>query len=229
MKRFAKQKLRTWLHKLLHTHDSAERTAFAFALGVFIAFLPPVPWFHTLIALLLAFVFRLNRVATLLGTYINTPFTFLPLIAIEISLGLLLVGGKEPPDIVWGQFDTWQGWKDAAVELKPFLAPMLIGACLLGLLAAAVAYFVSLKLILAYRHRMALAALERQAELELNTPGVRRPAAGAGGSPARAGPRGRAGRPLPAPTGRRIPPNFPHSIYLPSAAARDGRAGRNSN
>ena len=173
MKRFAKQKLRTWLHLLLHTHDSAERTALAFALGVFIAFLPPVPWFHTLIALLLAFIFRLNRVATLLGTYVNTPFTFLPLIAVEISLGLLIVGGKEPPDIVWHQFDSWQGWKDAAVELKPFLAPMLIGSFLLGLVAAAIAYYVALKLILAYRHRVARSALERGAELELFAPGVR--------------------------------------------------------
>ena len=171
MKRFAKRKIRNWLHLLLHTHDSAERTSFAFALGVFIAFLPPVPWFHTLFALLLAFVFRLNRVATLLGTYVNTPFTFLPLLAIQISLGLAVLGGEEPPEIAWRHLNSLQGWKEAGDELRPFLAPMLFGSVVLGLLAAAIAYFLSIKAIHVYRHRVALAALERQAELELIAPG----------------------------------------------------------
>ena len=167
MRRFAKRKLRVWLHALLHTHDSAERTSLAFALGVFIAFLPPIPWFHTLFALTLAFVFRLNRLATILGTYVNTPFTILPLLAAETSVGLAILGGEEPPDVTFRQLQNWQGWKDAAIELKPFLAPTLLGCVILGLTAATIAYFTSLKLILAYRRRAAHAALAHQAELEL--------------------------------------------------------------
>ena len=207
MKRFAKQKLRKWLHILLHTHDSAERTSFAFALGVFIAFLPPVPWLHTLFALFLAFVFRLNRVATVLGTYVNTPFTFLPLIAVQISIGLVILGGEEPPDIVWRQFDSWQGWKDAAVELRPFLAPMLLGGVILGLLASALAYFVSLKLIVAYRRRVALAAIERQAELELTAPGEGGSGESAAGSPGVGG--------IVPGAGRRGGPLAPHTVEAP--------------
>lgn len=186
MRHYANRKIRAWLHALLHTHDSAERTSMAFALGVFIAFLPPVPWFHTLFALTLAFVFRLNRLATLIGTYVNTPFTLLPLLAAETSLGLALLGGEEPPELTWKQLHQWQGWKDAAIELRPFLAPMLLGCILLGLAFATASYFISLKLIIAYRRRIAHAALVSRADLELVIPGAPGPATEAGAQVAHA-------------------------------------------
>src|SRR5436309_14820591 len=136
MRQFAKQKLKHWLRVLLHTKDSPERTSLAFALGVFIAFLPPVPWFHTIFALILAFVFRLNRLAVLAGTYVNTPFTLAPLIVLETSVGVALVGGGDVPDLTLRQFRTAQGWKDAIEDLTPFLEPQLDGSVLLGLVAA---------------------------------------------------------------------------------------------
>ena len=57
-----------WLRRtgqiLLNVEDSPSRVAFAFALGVFIAFFPLVG-IHTGLALLLAFVFRLSKAAIL--------------------------------------------------------------------------------------------------------------------------------------------------------------------
>ena len=170
MKRLAKAKIRSWLRRLLHTQDSPQRTSFAFALGVFIAFLPPVPWFHTLFALFLAFLFRLNRLATVIGTYVNTPLTILPLVAIELSIGLAIVGGQDPPEVTWHQLRFWQGWKDAFVELRPFLAPLLVGCIVMGLVTSVIAYFIALKLILVYRHRVAYASQAAQMELELPPP-----------------------------------------------------------
>ena len=95
MRRFAIEKVKQWLRVLLHTQDSPRRTAFAFALGVFISFLPPVPWFHTLLALLIAFLFGLNRLAMLIGTYVNSPFTIFPLLWVEYRVGKLILGGKK--------------------------------------------------------------------------------------------------------------------------------------
>ena len=158
MKRIAKATLRKWTRLLLHTHDSPERTSFAFALGVFVAFLPPVPWFHTVFALLLAFVFRLNRVAIIVGTYTNTPFTMAPLVILETSLGVSLLGEGDIPELTLRQFRTYQGWKDAAAELTPLIRPLLLGSVLLGILAAAIAYFAALGLIGVYRRRIAAAA-----------------------------------------------------------------------
>src|SRR6266545_3708513 len=58
--------IRRWFDTLLHVNDTPERTAAAFALGCLVGF-SPFLGLHTLIALTLAFVFDLNRVATLLG------------------------------------------------------------------------------------------------------------------------------------------------------------------
>src|SRR6185503_9295297 len=127
MRRATIERIKVWFRLAFHTQDNPQRTALAFALGVYIAFLPPVPWFHTLFALGLAFVFRLNRLATLIGTYVNTPLTIVPLLAAEMSLGLSIVGGKSPPEVTWRQFRHWQGWKDAVHELRPFLGPLMIG------------------------------------------------------------------------------------------------------
>ena len=58
--------MRRWLDQLLHAHDTPERTAAAFALGVFLGF-SPLLGFHTGLGLILAFALKLNRVAVLLG------------------------------------------------------------------------------------------------------------------------------------------------------------------
>lgn len=156
MKRFAKQTLKHWIKVILHTEDSPERTSLAFAVGVFISFLPPVPYFHTLFAIFVAFIFRLNRLAVVIGSYVNTPFTMAPLLFAEVSLGLACFGGGDAPDITWRQLSRWQGWKDAAIELQPLLAPLMLGCLILGLTAAVMAYFVALTLITRYRRGLAL-------------------------------------------------------------------------
>ena len=66
-------RIRSWLEQLLHTHDTPQRTALAYALGVFLGF-SPILGLRTVLGLALAFVFRLNRVAVVLGVYSNLPW-----------------------------------------------------------------------------------------------------------------------------------------------------------
>src|SRR5216110_3253430 len=66
-------RMRQWLDQMLHTHDTPERTAAAFALGVFFGF-SPLLGFHTVLGLVFAFALNLNRVAVLLGIYSNLPW-----------------------------------------------------------------------------------------------------------------------------------------------------------
>ena len=61
-----KSALERWTEKLLHVHDTPERTAAAFAMGVAIGF-SPFLGLHTAIGLALAFALNLNRVAALIG------------------------------------------------------------------------------------------------------------------------------------------------------------------
>jgi len=66
-------RLRRWLDQLLHTHDTPQRTAAAYALGVLFGF-SPLLGLHTLLGIALAFGLNLNRVAVLLGIYSNLPW-----------------------------------------------------------------------------------------------------------------------------------------------------------
>ena len=81
---------RARLSALLSLDDSPWRTALALAIGVFLSFTPF--WgFQTLLALLLATVFRLNRTVTVTGTWLNLPW-FAPFIyAGAVKLGALML------------------------------------------------------------------------------------------------------------------------------------------
>jgi uncharacterized protein (DUF2062 family) len=179
MRQFAKEKLKHWLRVLLHTQDSPERTALAFAVGVFIAFLPPVFWLHTLFALLIAFLCRLNRLAVLAGTYTNTPVTMIPLIGVEIWVGKILLREHGPLRLPRHPPTSFEGWRQAFIQLKPFVFPLVIGSIVLGLVGAGIAYLVALRVIRIVRRRRAHAeAEEREAEkaAERAAPGLLGPA-----------------------------------------------------
>ena len=89
------------LQSLLHLQDPPERTARAFGLGVFIAF-SPFLGLHTLMAIAVAFAFRLNRIAVLAGAWINALalvpcYLFGTLLGAQI-LGCLLYTSPSPRD-----------------------------------------------------------------------------------------------------------------------------------
>ena len=85
------ERFRRAVQLLLHIEDTPHRTALAFGVGVLIAF-SPFLGIHFGIALLVAFLFRLNRVAILFGTYLNNPWTLAPIYLAGTSLGCLLLG-----------------------------------------------------------------------------------------------------------------------------------------
>src|SRR6185295_1528794 len=73
--------------RLLAIDDPPERTALAFSIGVFIAF-SPFLGLHTILATLIAFVFRFNKVAIYTGTFINNPLlTLIPIIVASYAIG----------------------------------------------------------------------------------------------------------------------------------------------
>ncbi len=65
-----------------------------FAVGVFISF-TPFFGFHTALAILAAFVFRLNKLTCLTGSWVNNPLTVVPILGLSFKLGRVLRG--HPP------------------------------------------------------------------------------------------------------------------------------------
>src|SRR2546427_5369412 len=83
---------RATFRRLLALDDAPERTALAFSIGVFIAF-SPFLGLHTILATLIAFLFRFNKIAVYSGTFVNNPFlTLVPIIIASYAIGALVLG-----------------------------------------------------------------------------------------------------------------------------------------
>src|SRR5215204_3206199 len=84
--------LRAAFRRLLAIDDPPERTALAFSIGVFIAF-SPFLGLHTIMATVIAFSFRFNKVAIYTGTFLNNPFlTLVPIIILSYGVGAFILG-----------------------------------------------------------------------------------------------------------------------------------------
>jgi hypothetical protein len=112
---------------LLHVEDTPHRTALAFGIGVFIAFFP-ILGIHTGLALLIAYAFRLSRVAILLGTFVNNPWTVGPMFIGGTMLGcsLLAVPMDGIAAIGWGP-DPASLHTILGGVLRSYALPFLLG------------------------------------------------------------------------------------------------------
>jgi uncharacterized protein len=149
--------VRRWLDALLHVQDKPERTAAAFALGVFFGF-SPFLGLHTLLAIVFAFLLDMNRVAVLLGVYSNLPWFLAPYYAIATMVGAELTGKRPPADfrvhlgrlfeLSLFQQDFWQR---LMVLMKPLLWPYTVGSLLCAMVLAAAAYHLALAFLTSRR------------------------------------------------------------------------------
>jgi uncharacterized protein (DUF2062 family) len=134
-------RLQQRLQVLLQVGDTPHRIALSFAVGVFIAFSPAFG-IHTGVSLLVAYLFRLNRVPILLGCWVNNPWTIAPMYMTGTLLGgwILGISPGSMPTIDWhlsGHSFRTALWR----ALLPYLWPFVIGNTILGLAGAALSYF----------------------------------------------------------------------------------------
>jgi uncharacterized protein len=154
---------RRLLDRLLHTHDTPQRTAVAFAVGVFFGF-SPFLGLHTILGLIVAFAFGLNRVAVLLGVYSNLPWILPAYYSLATVLGATLLRVDVPPGLLQKLSESvaslsWGEVRGHAHALTPLLWAYAIGSTLGALALAVAAYRASLTMILAHRR---LAAHQKQ-------------------------------------------------------------------
>ena len=157
MIRVTKALVRRWLDTLLHVADTPERTAAAFAMGVFFGF-SPFLGFHTLLAIIVAFLFNLNRVAALLGVYSNLPWIIAPYYAVATTVGAMITRHRIPPgfkgriaslfelSLYHGEF-----WRELGRVLRPLVWPYAVGSFIGAVILAAVAYPLALAFVTSRR------------------------------------------------------------------------------
>ena len=152
--------VRRWLGALLHIDDSPERTAAAFALGVFFGF-SPFLGFHTLLGIAFAFLLNFNRVAVLLGVYSNLPWFVGPYYAFTTMLvGARLTGHRIPPGFrdqvaVLFEQSLFSGgfWHHLVLLFRPWLVPYTVGSLIGAVVLSGIAYPLALAFVTS-RHRL---------------------------------------------------------------------------
>ena len=149
--------LRTWAEKLLHTHDTPERTGAAFAMGVFIGF-SPFFGLHAIMGIVLAFALGLNRVAALVGVYANLPWFVGTYYTLATVLGSYLLGVALPPEfgrqlgaLFALSFMESAFWSGLGTLLRPLLWPFVLGSTVGAAVLAGVAYLIAVPAIVAGR------------------------------------------------------------------------------
>ncbi|MFL6280345.1 MAG: DUF2062 domain-containing protein [Vicinamibacterales bacterium] len=146
---------RRWLDHLLHTHDTPERTAAAYGIGVFFGF-SPFLGLHTILGLVVGFAFNLNRVAVLLGVYSNLPWILPAYYTLATMLGAAILNVDVPPGLLKDFRDaltdaSWGEFRSLAKTLTPLVWSYALGSMIGGVALALVAYRASLTMILARR------------------------------------------------------------------------------
>lgn len=149
------EKLKQQFKKILSLDAHPGHISVGFAVGVFVSF---TPFFglHTPMAIALAFLFRLNKVACITGAWINTPLTVVPVLVASYNLGRFL-RGKPAKALAFKNLD-WH-------SLQPYAKSILLGSSVIGFLSAVAAYFICYWLVTFFRRKdAALREITREME-----------------------------------------------------------------
>jgi len=149
----------------LGREEPPERVAAAIALGVGVGF-SPFLGVHFLLALGLAFLFRLNRPDAVLGQFAGNPWTIPPVFAIGYRLGrgILRYDSRQVPRLNWGPlFESDWTWVLHPIEtvrlvfggpaFLPRLLSFLVGTTVLASVIGLATYFVARSLLALFHRR----------------------------------------------------------------------------
>jgi uncharacterized protein (DUF2062 family) len=111
----------------------------AFSLGLLIAFVPPTPPLplHLTLCAVLGILFRLNMPVLVATVFVSNPLTWFPQIAGSLWVGAKLMGLDLMP--LFHELTHRNFWN----HLNQLWAPLLLGALVLGTLAAGLGYMLA--------------------------------------------------------------------------------------
>jgi uncharacterized protein (DUF2062 family) len=99
----------------------------------------PLFGIHTVLGLLVAWLFGLNKFVTIVGVFITNPWTIVPIYTFGTWIGAQILGVHDfIPDIDWNHLSL----RELARSFRPLLMPFLVGSSLLGVISSALSYFI---------------------------------------------------------------------------------------
>jgi uncharacterized protein (DUF2062 family) len=143
-----KEKWKKRIKHILTLDSHPGHIAAGFAVGVFISF---TPFFglHTTIAIVAAFLFRLNKLTCITGSLVNTPLTVPPVLVVSYKIGRILLG-RSPSEL---HIKNELSWHYAMNLLDKHGTYLLLGTSVLGLCAAFISYFLCYYLVVRFRRK----------------------------------------------------------------------------
>lgn len=170
-------------HRLRRLPGTPEFIARGIWAGVFTTF-TPFYGMHFVIAALIARMINGNLLAALLATFFGNPLTYLPIGVISLKTGHFLLGtqfDEGAHQSLVGKFaqaglDFWRNvgalftdrdadWTALRLFWNEVFFPYLVGGILPGIVAATLAYYLSVPLIRAYQKRRMLKIQKKMAML----------------------------------------------------------------
>ncbi|MFA5974582.1 MAG: DUF2062 domain-containing protein [Elusimicrobiota bacterium] len=128
--------IRRLIRKLSAIPESPQRIALAFAAGVFLGVMPGV---GPAAALLVAFLFHLSKVATVLGVLATNSWTTALLYTLSYRFGLW--SGQLEKPLEWRLVLSFEeGWHEELARVAP---TVIFGGMLAALVLAGVSYLVA--------------------------------------------------------------------------------------
>ncbi|MGC2424002.1 MAG: DUF2062 domain-containing protein [Nitrospirota bacterium] len=174
-------KIKKHIRNILHVDETPHDLARSFAAGVFVAFTPFLG-IHWIIILTLAWIFRLNKVVALTGTFVNNPWTiaFVYIIPTWLTVSAMRALGADIHPMNYelisthflnhtAQHTVWEMayWKDFAREFRPYLFAFAFGTIAAGAVVSVISYFFAYFGIKYYRRGKEKLKQEKMEEQEI--------------------------------------------------------------
>lgn len=149
---------------IFKVRDTPHRIALAFALGTFVG-ISPFLGLHYLSGFFLAWLFRLNKLVTLIGVSVNNPWTIVPISSFCAWFGAKLIGMKQVlPEADWKgvtmmKILEWfkslitdpHNFIDMIVSLLPLIKAFFVGSSVLCTFSAIASYVIIQILVTKYQ------------------------------------------------------------------------------
>lgn len=137
--------------------------ALGFAIGLFTA-ISPFLGLHTVMVLVLAFVFRANKVVAFAVGWVNNPVTMIPIYLPCYALGVWMIPKYQADWSHVRAFLRHANWDSLFVLGKSILVPFFVGSMSVAFVSGMVSYFVVRWFVGRFQKRRRRRHLARQRE-----------------------------------------------------------------
>ncbi len=139
------------LKSVLKVKESPHRIALAFAFGVFMG-VSPFLGLHYVGGIFLAYLFRLNKLVTIVGISVNNPWTIVPISTFAVWVGAKILGIKQVlPEVDWENLGLlnmikkladWENFLYVVKQMMPIIKTFFVGSFILCTVSAVISYFI---------------------------------------------------------------------------------------